>query len=77
MRPLVVPTVSIWDNIMASRESIMQKLDESLRPIYLESSDQLDILLHEFSTGQLVAVSDGSYFPDIQGASAAWIIESR
>jgi len=71
------PTVLIWDNIVASRDSIMRKVDELLCPIYLESSGQLDIFFYEFSSGQLVAVSDGSYFPDIKGASAAWIIESR
>jgi hypothetical protein len=67
----------VWENIIATKDSILQKLGDIIHPIYLESSGQLDILFHDFSTGQVIAVSDGSYFPGTNRISAAWIIESK
>ena len=66
-----------WSNTIASKESILQKLEELLKPIYLEASDYIDQLLLDFGTGQTVAVSDGSYFQETDGVAAAWIIESK
>ena len=34
-------------------------------------------MLHDMQTGQLKAVTDGSYFPESKTGSAAWIIESH
>jgi hypothetical protein len=68
---------SLWSNTDASKESILQKLEEILHPVYLEASDNIDQLLRDFGTGQTVAVSDGSYYQEINGAAAAWVIESN
>jgi hypothetical protein len=77
VRGRVVPDDSPWCNITASRESILQKITDILTPVYLEATDNVDRLFHDFSTGQAVAVSDGSYFTESNGAAAAWIIESN
>lgn len=34
-------------------------------------------MVRDYSRGTILAVSDGSYFPDSQQAAAAWIIESE
>lgn len=53
------------------------KLEEILKPVYLEASDNIDQLLLDFGTGQTVAVSDGSYYQETDGAAAVWVIESK
>jgi exonuclease III len=72
------PHTNLWVvNLPVTQESIVQKIEEILHPIYIEKTNSLDILFRDFSNGQVVAVSDGSYFPDIKRAAAAWIIESQ
>ena len=66
-----------WHDVQPTVPSINAAIRHTLKPFYLETTDQLDILLQEFSTGQVVAVSDGSFLSDTGGAAAAWIIESQ
>lgn len=61
----------------SNKASIIQKIEDLLKPVYLETSDNLDRLLQDFNTGQTVAVSDGSFFPETGASAAAWIIESK
>jgi hypothetical protein len=64
-----------WRNIIATKESILSNIEALLKPVYLEASENLERLFQDFQTGQVVAVSDGSYFSETQQAAAAWIIE--
>jgi hypothetical protein len=44
--------------------------------VYLEKSDNLDLLFWAFANGTTVAVSDGSYISTTQEeAAAVWIVE--
>jgi hypothetical protein len=67
----------LWRHITATKASIIQKIEDLLKHVYLETSDNLDRLLQDFNTGQTVAVSDGSFFPETGASAAAWIIESK
>jgi hypothetical protein len=62
--------------LTATKEAILDMINQTLQPEFLVASDNLDILFHDFSQGTTIAVSDGSYYPDQKRASGAWIIES-
>ena len=66
----------VWNPFPAHRESLLNKITEVLQPVYLESTDQLDILFEDFSNGTMVSVSDGSYYSDSNKAACAWLVES-
>lgn len=71
-----IPT-DVWTPFQATKERIIHKIEDILQPIYLATSDHLDTLFRDFSNGQVVAVSDGSFFPNTKRAAAAWVIESQ
>jgi hypothetical protein len=66
-----------WIDIQPTLVSIKAAIRHILKPYYLETTSRIDILLNEFSTGQIVAVSDGSFLSTTKSAAAAWIIESQ
>jgi hypothetical protein len=66
-----------WSGMSPDKASIIGVIRESLNPAYLETSERLDILLREFSQGQIIAVCDGSFFNDSKDAAAAWILETQ
>jgi hypothetical protein len=76
-RPITVQDHHPWNNIQATKESILAAIEVILKPVYCEASLSIDLLVQEFMTGQVMAVSDGSYFSDTQSAAAAWIITSQ
>jgi hypothetical protein len=68
---------SPWAGIYPSKELITIAIRNILNPVYLETTERLDILQQDFSTGQVIAVSDGSFMKANNGAATAWIIESH
>jgi len=48
---------SFWSSGIMTKEMLIGKLSEALRPFYLESTDQLDILFQDFSNGSMISVS--------------------
>jgi Reverse transcriptase (RNA-dependent DNA polymerase). len=66
-----------WDNVQPTSTSITTAIRNTLQPAYIETTERLDILLDEFSHGQIVAVSDGSFLSSTRSAAAAWILESQ
>jgi hypothetical protein len=68
---------SPWAGIYPSKASITIAIRNILNPVYLETTERLDILQQDFSTGQVIAVSDGSFMKANNGAATAWIIESQ
>jgi len=66
-----------WIDIQLSTAYITAAIRNILNPVYLETTACLDILIREFSNGQIVAVSDGSFIPSTKGVAAVWIIESQ
>lgn len=65
-----------WSTAPMTKETLLSKLSNALHPFYLESTDQLDRLFQDFSNGSVIAVSDGSYYPQRNKAACAWLIES-
>ena len=43
---------------------------------YFETSSSIDKLLEDFISGDILAVSDGSFNPDVRAGAAGWIVES-
>jgi Reverse transcriptase (RNA-dependent DNA polymerase). len=60
-----------------SKTDILNRIQFLLEPDSLEASDDISQLLQDFADGTVIAISDGSYFPHLQKAAGAWIIESR
>lgn len=66
-----------WSNIRATKHSVITAITNTLNPVYLETSDSLDMLFRDFTQGTIIAVSDRSHQPTMNGAAAAWIVESE
>jgi hypothetical protein len=67
---------SLWDEFPVDRAHLLERLKEALPLVYLDATADLDLLFQDFSQGTMVAVSDGSYFPETQNAACAWLMES-
>jgi hypothetical protein len=58
-----------------SRRNIETRLQDVLRPDFIQITNDIDRIIHDYTEGTVVSVSDGSYYPDSGQAAAAWIIE--
>jgi hypothetical protein len=68
---------SPWMRIEATKASILGAINRLLKPVYIETSESLDLLFRDFTRGTTVSVSDGSYYPNEHRAAAAWMVESE
>ena len=64
----------LWSLFLAEESRVLDKIEEHLHPVYLESMEHLDRLFYDFSHGTVVTVSDGSFIPDMQQAACAWVL---
>jgi exonuclease III len=63
-------------HLQPSRNSILDSLQSSIQPEFLDATNDIGKLLQDFRNGTVVSVSDGSYYPELGKAAGAWIIES-
>ena len=55
--------VSPWMRIEVTKALILGAINRLLKPVYIETSESLDILFQDFTRGTAVSVSDGSITP--------------
>jgi Endonuclease/Exonuclease/phosphatase family./Reverse transcriptase (RNA-dependent DNA polymerase). len=65
-----------WQHLSPTRDSIVTAIQTTCRTNFIDATEDIDILLQDFSNGTAVSVSDGSYFPTTSKAACAWTIES-
>jgi hypothetical protein len=68
---------SIWGHFEVTKDTILTKIKEIIDPIFIDSSEELDLVIRDYSNGTIVTVSDGSFLSERKQAAAAWIIESN
>ena len=68
---------TIWGPYEVNKQNLLVKIGQVIKPFFLDSTRELDLLIRDFSLGTVVAVSDGSYFQAEHKAAAAWTIESE
>jgi hypothetical protein len=67
----------LYRPLSRSKEEILSRIQFLLEPDSLEASDNISLPLQDFANGTVIAIIDGSYFPQHQKAAGAWILESR
>jgi hypothetical protein len=70
-------TNSFWGPIELTKDNLLRKIHDTISPTFLESTEDINLLIRDYAQGTILAVSDGSYYPDSHQAAAAWIIESQ
>lgn len=63
--------------IPSTKEAILRRIQHLLEPNSLEASQDINLLLRDFTNGTVIAISDGSHFPSLHKAAGAWLVESR
>lgn len=66
----------VWGPILLSKGTLLKRISDTLSPVFIDSTEEVNLVIQDYSSGTIISVSDGSYLPDSQKAAAAWIIES-
>jgi hypothetical protein len=66
----------LWGPINLFKEPLLKCISDTLNPVFIDSTEEINLLIRDFSRGTSISISDGSYLPESNQAAAAWIIES-
>ena len=65
-----------WENLIVHEGNLKTVVQDILNPAFLQTTPEIHLLIRDYARGTIIAVSDGSHFPDCNKAAAAWLIES-